>query len=117
MVAANAAGGSGGSGGNGRGRFFGGFRRTPADPNNPKPGMGAGGVMMAASAITMGAAMMPGAIGDMAQKIMMPLMALTMILPLLQTKMGLFAVGIGLVVAAAVRLRMAFDKAPQHKLS
>ena len=115
MVAAGAGGtggaSGGGPGGKGRGRFFGGFRRPPADPNNPKTGMGAGGAMMAASAITMGAAMMPGAIGDMAQKIMLPLMALTLVLPLLQSKLGLLAVGIGLVIAAAVRLRMAFDKA------
>jgi TP901 family phage tail tape measure protein len=110
-----AAGASGNAGNKAKGGLLGRLRRpTAQDPDGdgvPNRGMGAGGAMMAASAITMGASMMPGAIGDMAQKIMMPLMALTMVLPLLQSKLGLFAVGIGLVIAAAVRLRMAFDKA------
>ncbi len=89
---------------------------TPGDSNgdgvpDQKGKMGAGGAMMAASGVMMAASMAPGKVGEVAQKLMMPLMTLTMLLPLIQSPLGAFAVGLTAVVAATIALRMAFDKA------
>ena len=46
--------------------------------------MGMTGGMMAASGVAMVASMVPGKVGEMAQKLMMPLMGLSMVLPLVQ---------------------------------
>jgi TP901 family phage tail tape measure protein len=75
------------------------------------PGMGMGGGVMAASGVAMVGSMVPGTIGDIAQKLMMPLMGLSMILPLVQNKFGALAVGIGAVVAAYAYSKIQFDKA------
>ena len=75
------------------------------------PRMGLGGGVMAASGVAMVASMMPGKVGEMAQKLMMPLMGLSMVLPLVQNKFGALAVGVGAVVAALAYSRMQFDKA------
>ena len=75
------------------------------------PGMGMGGGMMAASGVAMVASMVPGKVGEMAQKLMMPLMGLAMVLPLVQNKFGALALGVGAVVAALAYSRMQFDKA------
>jgi TP901 family phage tail tape measure protein len=77
----------------------------------PKSGMGMTGGVMAASGVAMVASMVPGKVGEMAQKLMMPLMGLSMILPLVQNKFGALAVGVGAVVAALAYSRMQFDKA------
>jgi hypothetical protein len=70
-----------------------------------------GGGLMAASMVAMMGSMLPGKIGEISQKLMMPLMALGMIAPLLASTFGALAVGAGLLVAAFVAQRMAFDHA------
>jgi TP901 family phage tail tape measure protein len=80
------------------------------------PGMGMTGGVMAASGVAMMASMVPGQVGEMAQKIMMPLMGISMILPMLQNKFTALAAGVGLVVAAYAYQRMAFDKAQDAAL-
>lgn len=72
-----------------------------------KLGGAAMGLSMAASV----GSMMPGKVGEVSQKLMMPLMALTAILPMLSSAMGLATVTIGLAVASYVAYRMAIDKA------
>ena len=76
-----------------------------------KTGMGMTGGMMAASGVAMVASMVPGKVGEMAQKLMMPLMGLSMVLPLVQNKFGALALGVGAVVAALAYSKMQFDKA------
>ena len=70
-----------------------------------------GGVAMGASMVAMMGSMAPGKVGEISQKLMMPLMALSMIIPMLSSSLGLLAVGIGVVVASYVMNRMAVDKA------
>jgi TP901 family phage tail tape measure protein len=60
---------------------------------------GVTGGAMAASGAAMMASMIPGQIGEMAQKIMMPLMGLSMILPMLSSAMGIATIAIGALVA------------------
>jgi TP901 family phage tail tape measure protein len=67
------------------------------------------GVGGAATSVAMMASMMPGKVGETAQQLMMPLMALTMILPLLTGAMGMAIVGLGALVAAVVMTKMRFD--------
>jgi TP901 family phage tail tape measure protein len=80
------------------------------------PGMGLTGGAMAASGVAMMASMIPGTVGEMATKIMMPLMGISMILPMLQSKFSALAVGVGLVVAAYAYQRIVFDKAQDAAL-
>ena len=75
------------------------------------PGMGMGGAMGVASGVAMIGSMAPGKVGEISQKIMMPLMGMAMIMPMLQNKFSALAVGVGLVVAAYAYQRMVFDKA------
>jgi TP901 family phage tail tape measure protein len=90
---------------------------NPGGNDNNKPTtktkgrVGVGGLAMGANALLMGGSMMPGQIGDMSQKLMMPVMALSMILPLLQSKFGILTVGVAALTYAIVSTRMAFDKA------
>jgi TP901 family phage tail tape measure protein len=79
-------------------------------------GMGMTGGVMAVSGVAMMASMVPGQVGEMATKIMMPLMGISMIMPMLQNKFTALAAGIGLVVAAYAYQRMAFDKAQDAAL-
>jgi hypothetical protein len=74
-------------------------------------GMGAGGKMMAASGVMMAASMIPGQIGDAAQKVMMPMMALSMIMPLLKSQMGIAVVAFGAVAAAMYYFNQSIKKA------
>ena len=82
----------------------------------PKTGMGAGGAAMGVAGIAMVGSMIPGSIGEMFQKLMMPLMGLAMILPMVQSKFAALSLGIGLVVAAYAYQRMQFDKAQNAAL-
>jgi TP901 family phage tail tape measure protein len=75
------------------------------------PGAGMGGAMGVASGVAMIGSMAPGKVGEISQKIMMPLMGMAMIMPMLQNKFSALAVGVGLVVAAYAYQRMVFDKA------
>jgi len=117
MVAGGAAGGAAGGGGNkGRGGFFGRFRRpTPQDPDGDgipnQRGIGMGGVGMGLSMAAMAGSMAPGKVGEISQKLMMPLMMLTMIGPMLKSPIGVAVVAIGAMAAAIIKLRMDFDKA------
>ncbi|CAB4164351.1 Phage tail tape measure protein [uncultured Caudovirales phage] len=72
---------------------------------------GMGTAAMSASMVAMMGSMAPGKIGEISQKLMMPLMALTMIAPLLTSKFGALAVGVGAIVGLYVQQRMAMDKA------
>ena len=110
IAGGNSGRGSSNNNGSGGG-FFGRFRKTPGEDGTPRQGMGASGGMMAASGILMAASMAPGKVGDIAQKLMMPVMALTMLLPLLSNPLGAAIVAITALVAVAVKLRMAFDSA------
>jgi hypothetical protein len=79
--------------------------------------MGAGGAMMGASGAMMAASMAPGQVGEMAQKLMMPMMGLTMILPLLESKLGLAAVAIGLVVGTMYYFNESLKKAREEGIA
>jgi TP901 family phage tail tape measure protein len=76
-------------------------------------GMGAGGKMMAASGVLMGASMIPGAVGDAAQKLMMPMMALSMIMPLLTSGIGIAVVALGAIAGAIYFFNQSIKKARQ----
>ena len=80
------------------------------------PGMGMGSAMGVASGVAMIGSMAPGKVGEISQKIMMPLMGMAMIMPMLQNKFSALAVGVGLAVAAFAYQRMAFDKAQNAAL-
>jgi TP901 family phage tail tape measure protein len=81
-----------------------------------KPRMGAGGAAMGIAGVAMVGSMIPGAVGEMFQKLMMPLMGLSMILPMVQSKFSALAVGVGAIVAAYAYQRMQFDKAQNAAL-
>ena len=81
-----------------------------------KGGMGmAGGLGVAAGAAMVGS-MAPGKVGEISQKVMMPLMGLSMVLPMLKSPMGAVAVGLAATVGSFVALRMAFDAAANKVL-
>ena len=83
----------------------------------PKMSMqGAGGVGMAASGVLMAASMAPGKVGEIAQQAMGPVMALTMILPLLSSGVGLIVVALGAMAAAVIAMKMQFDAAQESAL-
>jgi len=77
-------------------------------------GMGAGGKMMAASGVMMAASMIPGAVGDTAQKLMMPMMALSMVMPLLTSAMGIAVVALGAVAASLYYFNQNIKKAREE---
>jgi TP901 family phage tail tape measure protein len=74
-------------------------------------GQGMGAAMGVASGVAMIGSMAPGKVGEISQKIMMPLMGMAMIMPMLQNKFAALAVGVGAIVAAYAYQRIAFDKA------
>jgi TP901 family phage tail tape measure protein len=81
-----------------------------------KGGMGiAGGVGMAAGAAMIGS-MVPGKVGEISQKLMMPLMGLSMIIPMLKSPASALAVGLLATVGSFAALRMSFDKAADQVL-
>ncbi len=80
------------------------------------PGMGMTGGVMAASGVAMLGSMMPGQIGEMSQKIMMPLMGLSMILPLMKSPVMAIIAGLTATVGAMIALRMAFNSAQKKVL-
>jgi TP901 family phage tail tape measure protein len=93
-------------------------RKTPSAPvtgpqeaaTQPKartPGMGLGMAGMVATGAVMGGSMIPGEIGKISQDLMMPVMMLSMILPMLTNKFALVAAGIAGLVAAFVFVQMA----------
>jgi TP901 family phage tail tape measure protein len=83
----------------------------------PKMSMqGAGGAGMAASGVLMAASMAPGKVGEIAQQAMGPVMALTMILPLLSSGVGAIVVALGAMAAAVIAMKMQFDAAQESAL-
>jgi TP901 family phage tail tape measure protein len=74
---------------------------------------GVTGGAMAASGAAMMASMIPGQIGETAQKIMMPLMGLTMILPLLSSTMGIAVVAFGALAGSIYYFNQSMKKARQ----
>lgn len=99
------------------------FRQERADKKaaaksagTAKPGMGLAGGAMAAGGVAMMASMIPGSVGEMASKLMMPLMGLGMILPMLGSVTGALAVAALAAVGAIVKLRMEFDKSQDDAL-
>ena len=81
-----------------------------------KSGMGMTGALGVASGAAMIGSMVPGQVGEISQKIMMPLMGLSMVLPMLKSPMGALAVGLAATVASMIALRMAFDGAQKKVL-
>jgi len=81
---------------------------------------GRGGAVTAgvgiASGATMIGSMAPGKVGEISQKLMMPLMGLSMVLPMLKSPMSAVAIGLLATVGSFVALRMAFDKAADEVL-
>ena len=80
------------------------------------PGMGVGGAAMAISGIAMLGSMAPGKVGEISQKIMMPLMGLSMILPMLKSPVMAVIAGLTATVGAFIMLRRAFDQAQEKIL-
>jgi hypothetical protein len=76
---------------------------------------GKGGGVTAGLGIAAGATMIgsmaPGKVGEISQKLMMPLMGLSMVLPMLKSPMSAVAIGLLATVGSIAALRMAFDKA------
>ena len=91
-------------------------RATAKAAGTAKPGVGMGGAAMGIAGVAMMGSMVPGAVGETMTKLMMPLMGLSMILPMLGNKMGLVTVAAMAVVGAIVKLRMEFDKAQDEAI-
>jgi TP901 family phage tail tape measure protein len=88
-------------------------------PASQQRGMGggrAGMVGMVASGAVMGGSMLPGAAGKVAQDLMMPIMALSMILPMLPGPVALAVAAVSGLALAAFALKGAFDKAQKEAM-
>ena len=81
-----------------------------------RPGMGIGGAVGIASGAAMIGSMAPGKVGEISQQVMMPLMGLSMIIPMLRSPASALAIGLTATVGAFVALRMAFDGAQKKVL-
>jgi len=81
-----------------------------------RPGMGIGGAVGIASGAAMIGSMAPGKVGEISQKVMMPLMGLSMIIPMLRSPASALAIGLTATVGAFIALRMAFDGAQEKVL-
>jgi len=75
-----------------------------------------GGAAAMASSGLMMASMMPGQVGETAQKFMGPMMALTMMLPLLTSKFGVLLLAVAAIVGPIYLARRAFDKAQDQMM-
>jgi TP901 family phage tail tape measure protein len=76
----------------------------------------AGMVGMVASGAVMGGSMLPGAAGKVAQDLMMPIMALSMILPMLPGPVAIAVAAISGLAMAAFALKGAFDTAQKEAI-
>ena len=72
--------------------------------------------LMGASGVAMVGSMVPGKVGDLFQKLVGPLMAMSIVLPLVQSKLGALSVGVGILAASVIATRMAFDSAQNSAL-
>ena len=85
-------------------------------PKQRKPGMGSGGMAMVASGAVMAGSMMPGQVGEISQQLMMPIMMLSMMGQMLKGPLLGAVVAITAVVAGAIALKGAFDKAQDESM-
>jgi TP901 family phage tail tape measure protein len=88
-------------------------------PDSQQRGMGggrAGMVGMVASGAVMGGSMLPGPAGKAAQDLMMPIMALSMILPMLPGPVALAVAAVSGLALAAFALKGSFDKAQKEAM-
>ncbi len=68
-----------------------------------------GGVGALATMGVMGASMIPGQVGQVAQQLMMPVMMLSMVLPMLGSTIGIVAAGLMAVVGGFVAVHLALE--------
>ena len=78
-----------------------------AVPKSRRAPMSLGTAGMVASGAVVAGSMVPGVVGEISQQLMMPVMALSMILPMLTSKFALVTAGIAGLVAAFVFVQMA----------
>ncbi len=97
----------------------------PTSPYNPNKGVmddrktrrfGTGGVAMGVSTLAMGASMLPGQVGDTAQKLIGPLLAATSILSMLPAKFAGIALVLAGLGAAIYSVKKAFNSAQDAAL-
>ena len=79
------------------------------------PGRMAGAGFAVTGAVSM-ASMIPGKVGETAQKLIGPMMALSAILPLLTNKFGAIALLLAAIPAAIIALNVAFDNAQRSAI-
>jgi hypothetical protein len=78
---------------------------------------GRGGMLgMVASGAVMAGSMLPGSAGKVAQDLMLPVMALSMILPMLPAGIGIAVAAVAALAIGAFALKGAFDKAQKEAL-
>ena len=80
-----------------------------AEKNRGLKGKVAGGIGAIATMGVMGASMLPGGVGETAQQLMMPVMMLSMVLPMLTSTVGLVAAGLMGVVGGFVAVHLALE--------
>jgi hypothetical protein len=80
------------------------------------PGMKMGGAGMLASTGMMMASQAPGKVGETAQKLVGPMMSLSLILPLLTSKIGIVIAIIGAVVATFMYFNNSINKAARESM-
>jgi TP901 family phage tail tape measure protein len=89
---------------------------NPDAPESGKRRMGAGAIGMLATGGVMAGSMMPGAIGEISQQLMMPVMLLSMMQSMLKPPLLLAAAALTTVVAGVIALKGAFDKAQDESM-
>jgi TP901 family phage tail tape measure protein len=92
--------------------------RSSQAPQAQQRGMGGRGGMvgMVASGAVMAGSMLPGSAGKVAQDLMMPIMALSMILPMLPAGIGIAVAAVAALAMGAFALKGAFDKAQKEAM-
>jgi TP901 family phage tail tape measure protein len=89
---------------------------NPDAPESGKRKMSGGAIGMVATGAVMAGSMMPGAIGEISQQLMMPVMLLSMMQQMLKPPLFHAAIAITAVVAGAIALKGAFDKAQDESM-
>jgi TP901 family phage tail tape measure protein len=91
--------------------------QAPQDQRGASGGRGGMGMAgMVASGAVMAGSMLPGSAGKVAQDLMMPVMALSMILPMLPAGIGIAVAAIAALAMGAFALKGAFDKAQKEAM-
>jgi TP901 family phage tail tape measure protein len=89
---------------------------NPDAPESGKRKMSGGAIGMVATGAVMAGSMMPGAIGEISQQLMMPVMLLSMMQSILKPPLLLAAAALTTVVAGAIALKGVFDKAQDESM-